>query len=289
MSLFKLVGIPVLPSPAGLHSLATDIATGKRQNRLAGPLIIDSNTDLSEFDISSSESDASSLSCFVNERNSIRSTSEIQELISAIKAGLDNLFKASIFIRKFAPNDKRQRASATKPFDNRADVMYVKDRYSLLAQKNEALTARLGEANARRRQYFKYCRDHNDRLSRAPDEKDTLKSETMPKKQPETRPAKSVTTVQTKPSLFAGTEATAFIAGAGADAQISELLDAPPAMSVVSFATSIAEASSDELPFPPIPADAHRNSLILCPYCLRIVQMKRGNLEHQWRFELRMT
>jgi len=168
--------------------------------------------------------------------------------------------------------------------------MYVKDRYPLLAEKNKALAARLGEANARRRQYFKYRRDHNDRLSRVPVEKDALELDIMPKKQHEVinqniGPAKSVLTAQTKPSLFADTEATAFVADAAAEVQMSELLSAPSAMSVVSFATSIAETSDDELPFPPIPAEAHSNSSFLCPYCLTVVQLKHGNTERQWRFE----
>jgi hypothetical protein len=148
-----------------LCSLATDIATGRRQNRVTGPLIIDSDRDYLEFDISSSDSDTSSADSLRNGRNVLAQTSEIQELILAIKTGLDSLFKASIFVRKFAPKDRRLRAAQTKPFDNCADVMYVKDRYPSIVERNETLAARLGEANARRRQYFKYRRDHHERLS----------------------------------------------------------------------------------------------------------------------------
>ena len=42
--------------------------------------------------------------------------------------------------------------------------MYIKDRYPLMG-KNSTLVARLGEANARRRQNFLYRRDHDEHLS----------------------------------------------------------------------------------------------------------------------------
>ncbi len=42
--------------------------------------------------------------------------------MSAIRTGLDSLFKASIFIRNLASQDKRVRAAETKPFDSRADI-----------------------------------------------------------------------------------------------------------------------------------------------------------------------
>ena len=142
MTRFNLVGTRNSETDGLLaynESLATDITTGRRSNRTAGP-IIDSDTDLAEYDISSSDSDSaiSSTSSFGDVPQATSSTSEIQELMSAIKISLDYLFKASAFIRKFAPKDKRQRASNTKPFDNRADAMYINDRYPLVAEKNEA-------------------------------------------------------------------------------------------------------------------------------------------------------
>lgn len=295
MTRFKLVGAHNSETDGLLaysESLATDITTGRRNNRTAGP-IIDSDTDLAEYDISSSDSDSnsaiSSTSSFGNVPQATSSTSEIQELMSAIKIGLDYLFKASIFIRKFAPKDKRQRASNTKPFDNRADAMYIKDRYDLVVKKNEALVARLGEANARRRQYFKYRRDHNDRLSRHDIKKDTI-PESKPRPHPlpveqSHKPTKSVFSEQTKPSLWADTEATELVGHPLAESQLPGLLDPPPAMSVVSFATSIVESPEDNISFPPLPAEARVNSSFLCPYCLMVVPLKPKDKDNQWRFE----
>ncbi|KAL2834176.1 hypothetical protein BDW59DRAFT_156119 [Aspergillus cavernicola] len=281
----------VLSTLKDLHislQTATDIATGRRPNRVTSPLDIDPNINLSEYNISSSESDSSSVYSSGMKRNAIGPTSEIQELISAIKSGLDGLFRASVFIRKLTSNDRRQRASRAKPFDNRADAMYIKDRYPALVEKNEALAVRLGEANARRRQYFKYRRDHNDRLATVRESQDTPDLDRLLIRRAgdgnqKTGLAKSVATGQTIPSLFADTEATAFVTGEIPEAQLSGLLDASAAKSVVSFATSIAEASDNELPFPPLPSDADGRSSFICPYCLTVVQLKQGSPEHQWR------
>ena len=208
-----------------------------------------------------------------------------------MKTGLDSLFKVSIFVQKFAPKDKRLRAAKTTPFDNRADAMYVKDRYPALLEKNATLATRLGEANARRRQYFKYRRDHHERLSTVT-AKDIHNSGKGLGKQSEVIdrravPAKSVLTAETLPSLFAQTEATAFEADAAAQAQLRmlEIQQTPIAMSVASFATSIAETSDENLPFPPVPDEAVIGSAFLCPYCMTFQQLEPVGLERQWRFE----
>ena len=84
--------------------------------------------DLSEYDLSSSESDSSSVPSS-EERNVLGSTSEMQTLISAMDTGFASLFKASIFFRTNQTRDRRLRAAKMKPFDNRADIMYLNDRY----------------------------------------------------------------------------------------------------------------------------------------------------------------
>ena len=210
-------------------------------------------------------------------------TTEIQELESAIRLGLENLFKTSIFIRKFTSRDRRKRAAASKPFDNRADIMYLKDRYPSLVE-NSTLAARLGEANARRRQYFKYRRDHNERLSAVSKRAEQdLKNESSQPLAPEARPTKTVSTAETKPSLLADTEATAFQASEAQQAQMLRDTEPSEAMSAVSFATSVVETSNDELSFPSVSAEAQTGSPFLCPYCLEIQQFKRGP-EQQWRY-----
>ena len=205
--------------------------------------------------------------------------------MSAIRTGLDSLFKASIFIRKFASKDKRLRAAETKPFDSRADIMYIINRYPLLKQ-NETLATRLGEANARRRQYFNYRRDHDERLSTVTTKGDSVNVGAQA--QPNVgiaAPAKTVPTAETKPSLLADTEATAFMADEAAPDRMLETPGVPEAMSAVSFATSVAETSDEELAFPSVPVEAETGSPFLCPYCFRYQQLSREDLEYQWRCE----
>lgn len=144
--------MPVELKLTDIFSLAISIATGRLQNRFASASIIELDTDFTEYNISFSESETSSILSSDYEENALAPTSEIRELTSAINTGIDALFKTSMFIRKFAPQDKRTRAAKTEPFDKRADVLYVKDRYPAIMRKNAALVGRLGEANARRRQ-----------------------------------------------------------------------------------------------------------------------------------------
>ncbi|CAM1501132.1 Fc.00g102940.m01.CDS01 [Cosmosporella sp. VM-42] len=269
---------------------ATSIATGSRVNRVT-PAITVTEIDLEEYDISSSDSDSavSSTSSFGIVRQTEEMKVEIQELMSAIKLAMDNLFRFSIFVRKFAPKDKRERASNTKLFDDRADVMYIRDRYPVMTTKNKALATRLGEANARRRQYFKYRRDHNNRLSRPREHEDTPQPEfhlqpkpTIPNQECKTMP--SVLSDTTMPTLLADTEVTALMDDSFDDEdKFAAILDAEPAMSAVSFATSVVESSEDSLAFPALPAEARINVSFICPYCWKVISLKPNDQDHQWR------
>ena len=98
------------------------------------------------------------------------------------------------------------------------------------------------------------------------------------------RTAETMLTAETRPSLFAETKATMFMADAAEQARIFDLYETPPAASVVSFATSIANTSDEELPFPPVPLEAETGSPFLCPYCLKVLQFKHEGSEHRWRF-----
>ncbi len=281
--------------------LATDIATGRRRNRTADTLV-DSDIDLDEYGLSLNDSDedtdtdsVTSLAMSSNGRmNTAGPVSEIDELMSAVRSSIDRLFRISIFIRNHAPPGKRQRALEKGSFDNRADVMYIQDKYPLMANTHPFLTARLGQANANRRQYFKYCRDHNDNLSG----KDTTTGrDTVSEQAPHAHlavpepagtsgdgPARSILSGHTKPSILAQTEATEFIAPPFENMGLLEHLDAEPARSVVSFATTVAETADDSLGFPPLPAEAERNTTFLCPYCFTVIAIKGTNKRRQWRF-----
>ncbi|KAK0726730.1 hypothetical protein B0T26DRAFT_637497 [Lasiosphaeria miniovina] len=271
---------------------ATDIISGKRINRTAS-MLVDSDVDLAEYYISSSDSGSSLSASSAETRDPETSISEIHELMSAIKHAIDSLFKASDFIRKFAPSERRQRASRTSPFDSHADKMYLRDRYPAASRKNEPLVMRLGEANARRRQYFKYRRDHSARLATLPSdemqfanapnpESRSLSNHTKPIEGQAPGPSadKSAISKATKLTLFAETEATELVMG-NLEAATTFL---EPTPSVASFATSIVEQSDDPLSFPPMPQEALDTSSFICSYCHMVVSMKSSkDKNHQWR------
>ena len=200
-------------------------------------------------------------------------------------ANLDALFKTSMFIRRFAPQDRRLRASRTKPFDSRTDKLYVKDKFPrLIGQEAAWLADRLGEANARRRQYFKYRRDHHERLASEPDEGDVAQELPAVVKECifDDRSSQGGTkiTSQTKPSILAETEATAFEIDQPTNVIGEEFI--APAPSIISFATSIAKDSEVERVFPAYPPEAD-DGPFSCPYCFTFQQLRRPHAERQWR------
>jgi hypothetical protein len=217
--------------------------------------------------------------------------------MSAIKSGIDSLFRTSIFIRNHTSQGNLQHGWRTRSFDSRADVMYVRDRYPLVAFKHPSLAVRLGEANARRRQQFKYCRDYKNLFS----EEDTTTSGSDAKASEqdqapldhqshqlaswsEAGPARAIPSAATKPSIPAETEATEFIVQPFEDRELSEHPDADPAWSVVSFATTVGSTTDDGLAFPPLPSEAEQNTTFLCPYCFTVIELKGRDKTHQWRF-----
>ena len=205
-----------------------------------------------------------------------------------MKSGLDSLFKASIFVRNLAveAKDRYVRGLVTETPENRADIMYIKYRYPSLKLKNPELATRLGDANARRRQHLKSLRNHNERLSTAAAEGDSHETNTVFKEQLEpivrkTRRAKSISTALTKPALLTKREGTASRADAVAPAPMRKISRRAPATSAMSLTGSYTSTSDEELHFPPMPAEAHTSSPILCPYCLASLQLKDESSEYQ--------
>ncbi|KXH49973.1 regulator of conidiation-1 [Colletotrichum nymphaeae SA-01] len=267
------------------ESARMEIVSGRRPNRVMPTLDI-TEEELEEFDISSSSSESGASTTSNSTRDSRHDKpSEIQKLLSAIRTSLNSLFKASVFIRKFAPEDRRQRASKTKPFVNTADLMYIKDKYSILWETNEPLAIRLAEANARRRQYFKYRQQHQENLASQQDDiimgrRDAhLRAEPKPIDR-EPLPQGSIVSAMTKPSILAETEATEFVRNKEPETQFFALQSPEPAMSVLSMATTVVEASDAELQFPPIPQEGQKSDSFLCPYCLEIVLWQTKNKEN---------
>jgi len=269
------------------HLTATAIAKGDCDNRISRAANF-SDSETLEFGISD-ESDASSNEGSDSEKRDQVGTSEIEELISAMSICVTSLFKASAFIRKHSSQDKRKRASKAAPFDNKADIMHIADKYHLYgSERNEALATRMGEANARRRQYFKYRRDHVERLANDKvEQKNSEKprgEQTLPTSAIQgSVPAKSVVTALTNLQSAAETEATNFLAPqAGENAGDAAQLELAP--SVISYATFIHEPSENELAFPPIPREAKKDLPFVCPYCQEVLALNGSDMERRWKY-----
>lgn len=266
---------------------ALDIVSGKQENRTALPLI-DLESDLAEFDVSS-ESESSNLSSSGEEFTAISSASEIEELTSAIRGSINGLFKTSVFIRRFAPKERRQRAAEkTDSFASQTDEMYIRDRYPAVERKGRGdLIVRLGLANAHRRQYFMYCRAHNDRLSTSDPTKHQKEVDNHVLGQ-KSRQEAVTTAGHRERSFLTTTEATDLLADNLVSSELPTLLQTDPTPSLVSFATTIDKSTDDDTAFPPLPSDAHNNSLFLCPYCQKVVKLNPQDKAKYWRYEYLM-
>lgn len=280
-----LIRDAILHLLADLHDSARsalNIVSGKQENRTALPLI-DLETDLAEFDVSSG-SESSNLPSPGEDFPAVSSASEVEELTSAIRGSINSLFKTSVFIRRFAPKERRQRAAEkTDSFTSQTDEMYIRDRYPAVERKGRGdLIVRLGLANAHRRQYFMYRRAHNDRLSTSNSNKHQKEVENRVTGQ-ETRQEVVTTAGHGERSFLTTTEATDLLADNVASNELPKLLQTDPTPSMVSFATTIDKSTDDDTAFPPLPSDSHNNSMFLCPYCQKVVKLNPQDKAQYWR------
>ncbi|KAI1389423.1 uncharacterized protein F4822DRAFT_199741 [Hypoxylon trugodes] len=78
-----------------------------------------------------------------------------------------SLFQLGVLVRKSGPRDRFQKAlqQSTISYPEFFDVNYVEQKYSKLYKaEDRRLSTRLGSANAKRRQFMTYCREHKARL-----------------------------------------------------------------------------------------------------------------------------
>ncbi|KAL9068762.1 MAG: hypothetical protein Q9161_005965 [Pseudevernia consocians] len=94
-------------------------------------------------------------------------TSEFSEIFGTVKDTITSLMQTSIIIRNATPRDRyiRAQTSAKDPFLESFDIAHVGHKFPKIdSEGREWLKRRLGKAIAQRRQYLKYCREHNDKF-----------------------------------------------------------------------------------------------------------------------------
>lgn len=93
--------------------------------------------------------------------------SEASSILRMVSECLKALFRIGILVRKATPRDRFERAlqQSEVAFTSQFDIGYVEERYPKLASKESLwLASRLGGANAKRRQFINYGRDHKAKL-----------------------------------------------------------------------------------------------------------------------------
>lgn len=93
--------------------------------------------------------------------------SEADSILSMVSQCLKALFRVGILVRKATPRDRFERALQQSEFAFTAqfDINYIQERYPKLASNESVwLASRLGGANAKRRQFINYVRDHKAKL-----------------------------------------------------------------------------------------------------------------------------
>lgn len=213
--------------------------------------------------------------------------SESKELLLLAQASITSLFKASIYIQKQAPQDKYIRSVKTEPFTVHYDIAHLQEKYPSLATSQNLLLQRLGKANARRREYFAYRREHHSKIAKtleaapfqATEHQMRPANDTDQRDQRNVTPPKQVYDAPRDGSVQTvdQTEATTFIEERQPD--LMESVSSAP--SVISFATSLGESITGQFPTPP--AGALAGLIFLCPYCFKLQQFHRSNTEKYWK------
>jgi hypothetical protein len=93
---------------------------------------------------------------------------EATTILDLISQALKTLFRIGVLVRKTAPTDRFKRALRASHFEFPAifDIDYVREKHTKLKRHDRLwLAERLGRSIAQRRQFIKYCRDHQGRLA----------------------------------------------------------------------------------------------------------------------------
>lgn len=175
-------------------------------------------------------------------------------------------------IRNPTPRDRYQRLASIEPLDSFFDVCHVREKFPEV-EKHLWLAERLGKANAQRRDYFRYRRNHKERLAKEAAEEYKRPLNEQPgfterqdgedmKKESNTPPSRRVE------SSLGSTKASTYVPPSTYIEKIEESSDA--GQSETSYATCIEEENFKALHVPPPPAEFDEGLAFECPYCYTI-------------------
>jgi hypothetical protein len=203
--------------------------------------------------------------------SSSRYISEAEILLHSVANTITSLFQLSILIRQATPRDRYQRAAivaATRKdaFQGDDDRVYVKDKFPRLA--NEAdrwLMERLGQAITLRREYLRYCSEHQGQFKSDVTEGDPEGDEIN------TPIGNDINTIPETFASSVGTEQLEQIGmGTGFEDSPSQTTFDDTQSQASSYASSIGigeEKSDRELHLPKLDDVSKGMSEFECPYC----------------------
>jgi hypothetical protein len=216
------------------------------------------------------------------EADKAATVSEIQELFSSAADSISHLFRLSTLIRSATARDRYARAAAadTEPFGDQYDIAHVRHKFPKLDNnEKEWLVLRLGKAITWRRQYFRYAREHQQKLSFMKFDLDTSEEPTqLAERTPQPRPSSyHLVAPSIAPSQLAPTTASTMVANT------VELLQPPEdSRSQVSFATTVNESTMPNInQIMSLERASEGQEDFVCPYCW---SFQRHTRESSWRY-----
>ena len=203
--------------------------------------------------------------------------SEITEIFSSITETINSLFRFSIIIRNNTNRDRYAKATAASladPIQDYFDINHVREKFPALEAKGKKwLISRLGKAITQRRQYLKYCREHNQKTSvdLVTPNFDSLPKDTeaMPMQPAVKAPTLSgMSTLSKPPSTLAQTQASTLILNSSQNVDEEAPEDS---QSQTSYATSNEEDSTSSVLHVVQLEDVSKGlDHFVCPYCWQI-------------------
>jgi hypothetical protein len=208
--------------------------------------------------------------------------SEIQELFGSASDRISQLFRLSTIIRSASTRDRYARAAASdaEPFNDHYDKAHVQHKFQKLNDaENEWLAIRLGKATTWRRQYLRYAREHQEKLSAPKYDLDTAEEPT--KLEDLTSQPKAIAQALLAPSVVPSQ-----MAPTTASTLIATNIDIPQAQpedtqSQISFATTVNENGMPNInQIMSLETASGGLEDFVCPFCGTFQRHKK---ESSWR------
>lgn len=206
-----------------------------------------------------------------------RLVTECGQLAIMLNDLVGSLLRLSLIIQSSSRRGKFARSSREKPYDTKFDISHVLESFPFAA-KYQFLIERLGKANAQRRQWLAYRRNHRERLSSfdgsAVDQVDNAPSHQATPEAFSHADISSVVSFSTRPSIEVtmtdnSTTATTFYEDL--QAQFNQNAGDESASDLSFSASSVSGRDKVPLEIPCMPAEAGSGEPFECPFCLVIV------------------